>query len=90
MSSEAAIFIRQDSRRMDVVRCLVTGPRGSPYEFGCFLFDVYFPATYPEHAPVLKHLTTGNNTVRFSHNLYEDGKVRERERAEGRERERAR
>ncbi|XP_066289548.1 uncharacterized protein [Branchiostoma lanceolatum] len=71
----AAIFVRQDEDRMDMVRALVTGPVDTPYSLGCFVFDVYFPDGYPNRAPVVKLITTGNGTVRFNPNLYADGKV---------------
>ncbi|XP_078607185.1 uncharacterized protein LOC144879516 isoform X2 [Branchiostoma floridae x Branchiostoma japonicum] len=71
----AAVFVRQDEDRMDMVRALVTGPVDTPYSLGCFVFDVYFPDGYPNRAPVVKLITTGNGTVRFNPNLYADGKV---------------
>ncbi len=54
---------------------LITGPRGTPYANGCFEFDVYFPPDYPQSPPLVHLLTTGNGTVRFNPNLYNDGKV---------------
>ena len=49
---------------MDVVRALITGPVDTPYSLGCFVFDFYFPAMYPNVPPVVKLVTTGNGTVR--------------------------
>ncbi|XP_041374880.1 uncharacterized protein LOC121387745 [Gigantopelta aegis] len=72
---DAAIFIRQDEDRMDIMRAVVTGPVGTPYSLGCFVFDVYFPTSYPNIPPLIKLITTGNGTVRFNPNLYSDGKV---------------
>lgn len=28
---------------MDKMRALITGPEGTPYYAGCFIFDIYFP-----------------------------------------------
>jgi len=30
------------------VRAVITGPADTPYEGGLFVFDVYFPAGYPQ------------------------------------------
>ncbi|XP_073231634.1 ubiquitin conjugation factor E4 B-like [Porites lutea] len=71
----AAIFVRQDENRMDFVRALITGTVDTPYSRGCFVFDIYFPSSYPTDPPLVKIITTGNGTVRFNPNLYADGKV---------------
>ena len=49
---------------MDLIRAVVTGPSDTPYSRGCFVFDIYFPATYPNNPPLVKLITTGNGTVR--------------------------
>ena len=54
---------------------LITGPSDTPYANGCFEFDVYFPQDYPNSPPLVNLETTGNRTVRFNPNLYNDGKV---------------
>ena len=57
------------------LKVLITGPSGTPYGNGCFEFDVYFPGDYPS-SPMLVNLeTTGQHSVRFNPNLYNDGKV---------------
>lgn len=71
----AAIFVRFDKTRPDIVRALISGPSGTPYEQGLFLFDIFCPDGYPEIAPLVKFLTTGQGRVRFNPNLYNDGKV---------------
>jgi len=60
---------------MDVLRVLMIGPEGNPYENGCFVFDCYLPADYPNSPPMCKLRTTGGGTVRFNPNLYNCGKV---------------
>lgn len=54
---------------------LITGPEATPYENGCFEFDVYFPPDYPTSPMSVNLQTTGKHTVRFNPNLYNDGKV---------------
>lgn len=49
---------------MDLVRVLITGPVGTPYSYGCFVFDVYYPANYPVNPPLVLMITTGNGTIR--------------------------
>ena len=57
------------------MKVMITGPKHTPYENGCFEFDVFFPADYPNSPPKVNLRTTGNQTVRFNPNLYNDGKI---------------
>lgn len=75
LSKESSVFVRVDTNRMDVMTCLITGPHDTPYAGGCFLFDIFFPATYPAGPPLVNIATTGNQSVRFNPNLYNTGKV---------------
>ena len=50
---------------MDFVRALITGTTDTPYSRGCFVFDIYFPSSYPVDPPLVKIITTGNGTVRL-------------------------
>jgi ubiquitin-protein ligase len=70
-----AIFLRHDQERLDVMRCLISGPEGTPYSCGLFVFDLLLPEGYPSIAPLMKIITTGDGRVRFNPNLYEDGKI---------------
>ena len=60
---------------MDVMKVLISGPQDTPYSFGCFLFDVFFPPEYPAVPMLIRLRTTGGGTVRFNPNLYSSGKV---------------
>ena len=75
LSTGASIFIRADPDRADRLRALVTGPEGTPYAGGCFIFDLLFPPAYPDVPPVMLLATTGGGRARFNPNLYADGKV---------------
>lgn len=75
LSASSSVFVRCDEERLDVMKVLITGPDGTPYANGCFEFDVYFPLDYPTAPPHVHLCTTGNRSVRFNPNLYNDGKV---------------
>lgn len=36
-----AIFVRADKERVDVMKALVMGAKGTPYAHGAYLFDIY-------------------------------------------------
>ncbi|GMH45929.1 hypothetical protein BSKO_13893 [Bryopsis sp. KO-2023] len=71
----SSIIVRHDSDRLDKVRAMITGPEGTPYGYGCFVFDVFFPPDYPNVPPLMSLETTGHGRARFNPNLYADGKV---------------
>ncbi|KAL4237916.1 Baculoviral IAP repeat-containing protein 6 [Mactra antiquata] len=75
LSVSSCVFVRCDEERLDIMKVLITGPEDTPYANGCFEFDVYFPQDYPNAPPYINLETTGNHTVRFNPNLYNDGKV---------------
>jgi len=72
---DSSAFLRTDEQRLDVCKILITGPDKTPYENGCFLFDMYLDSTYPKKPPNINLMTTGNGSVRFNPNLYNCGKV---------------
>ena len=69
------MWVRYDADRPQFMRAAITGPAGTPYESGVFVFDLFFPLDYPQVPPKVTFLTTGHGTVRFNPNLYADGKV---------------
>jgi Ubiquitin-protein ligase len=71
--SDAMIISRYDETCIRAIRTLITGPVNTPYECGIFLFDTYINSEFPNKAPNVWFLNTGNK--RFNPNLYEDGKV---------------
>ncbi|GAX26100.1 baculoviral IAP repeat-containing protein 6 [Fistulifera solaris] len=70
----SSIFVRVQESRLDLIRVAITGPEGSPYENGVFLFDCFLQ-DYPTRPPRVQFLTTGGGTIRFNPNLYNCGKV---------------
>jgi len=75
LSGSSSVFVRVHPAKQQLWRALITGPDGTPYGGGCFVFDVYFPPAYPNEPPKVKLLTTGSNSVSFNPNLYRCGKV---------------
>ncbi|CAH1791767.1 unnamed protein product [Owenia fusiformis] len=75
LSYSSSVFVRCDEERLDIMKVLITGPVDTPYANGCFEFDVFFPQDYPNSPPLINLETTGNHSIRFNPNLYNDGKV---------------
>ena len=73
--SAGSIFSHFDSADLSRLKFLVSGPEGTPYEHGLYLFEVALPANYPISPPKVTLMTTGNGLVRFNPNLYETGFV---------------
>ncbi|KZT06502.1 ubiquitin conjugating enzyme family protein [Laetiporus sulphureus 93-53] len=71
----SSIFLRVDETRVDVIKVLITGPEGTPYYNGCYLFDVFLGPSYNQSPPNVKYMTTNGGKFRFNPNLYADGKV---------------
>ncbi|KAK0326847.1 glycylpeptide N-tetradecanoyltransferase [Friedmanniomyces endolithicus] len=69
------IFIRHCASRLDVMKVLIIGPKGTPYEHGLFEFDLFCPSNFPNAPPNMLFRTTGGGRVRFNPNLYNCGKV---------------
>lgn len=67
------VYVRVFEDRMDLLKFLVVGPKGTPYWDCVFMFDIYLPSDYP-HAPPLLHYYSFNNS-KLNPNLYQDGRV---------------
>ncbi|CAH9057010.1 unnamed protein product [Cuscuta europaea] len=66
------IFVRVYEDRMDLMRAVIVGPYGTPYQDGLFFFDFHLPPEYPDVAPTAYYHSGG---WRVNPNLYEEGKV---------------
>ena len=62
--ASSSVFLLQDSARPDKMRAIITGPADTPYAGGCFLFDLFIPAEYPNVPPLVHFCTTGAGRVR--------------------------
>ncbi|RHN82558.1 putative aminoacyltransferase, E1 ubiquitin-activating enzyme [Medicago truncatula] len=66
------IYVRVYEDRMDLVRAVIIGPFGTPYQDGLFFFDFHLPPDYPDVPPSAYYHSGG---WRINPNLYEEGKV---------------
>ncbi|KAK4687368.1 hypothetical protein P7C73_g2746, partial [Tremellales sp. Uapishka_1] len=71
----STIFLRVDEARVDCLKAMIVGSEGTPYENGCFIFDIFLPMEYNHLCPLVKSMTTNGGTYRYNPNLYADGKV---------------
>lgn len=68
------IFVKVDESDLSQMKVLIIGPMSTPYENGCFLFDLEIPPNFPSVPPKMEFKTTGNQ-FRFNPNLYSSGKI---------------
>jgi baculoviral IAP repeat-containing protein 6 len=47
LTESSGVFVRVDEANAFLWRALIVGPEGTPYSGGCFIFDIYFPGSYP-------------------------------------------
>ncbi|XVF45557.1 hypothetical protein PTKIN_Ptkin02bG0215600 [Pterospermum kingtungense] len=66
------IYVRVYEDRMDLLRAVIVGAYGTPYQDGLFFFDFHLPPEYPDVPPSAYYYSGG---WRINPNLYEEGKV---------------
>ncbi|CAI9104788.1 OLC1v1003552C2 [Oldenlandia corymbosa var. corymbosa] len=66
------IYVRVYEDRMDLLRAVIVGAYGTPYQEGLFFFDFHLPPEYPDVPPSAYYHSGG---WRINPNLYEEGKV---------------
>ncbi|XP_024196279.1 putative ubiquitin-conjugating enzyme E2 38 [Rosa chinensis] len=66
------IYVRTYETRVDLLRAVIVGAEGTPYEGGLFFFDIKFPDNYPNEPPKVHYRSHG---LRLNPNLYETGYV---------------
>ncbi|KAL3514983.1 hypothetical protein ACH5RR_021885 [Cinchona calisaya] len=66
------IYVRVYEGRMDLLRAVIVGAYGTPYQDGLFFFDFHLPPEYPDVPPSAYYHSGG---WRINPNLYEEGKV---------------
>lgn len=73
ISRNSSIFVKTDVSNIGKMRALIIGPKNTPYENGCFIFDIYIPANYPQECPKIQFLN--HFGVMMNPNLYDNGKI---------------
>ncbi|PLB38474.1 ubiquitin-conjugating enzyme E2 [Aspergillus candidus] len=69
------IFVRTWESRIDLLRVLIIGPQGTPYEHAPFVIDFHFSDDFPTQPPAAFFHSWTNGQGMINPNLYEDGKV---------------
>lgn len=74
-SLPAGVFVRTWESRLDLLRVLILGPIGTPYEYAPFVIDMFMHQNFPNEPPraYFHSWTDGSGPV--NPNLYEDGKI---------------
>ena len=70
---DSSVFVCIDNEKPYRMKFLITGPVDTPYDSGCFIFDVFISDEYPSIPPEFRFTNHGGN--RFNPNLYDNGKV---------------
>ena len=52
MNYESSVYVRYDPNNIRNIKALIIGPKDTPYENGCYIFDIFIPH-YP-NAPLKK------------------------------------
>lgn len=58
---------------MDLLRVIIIGPEGTPYEHAPFVFDMHLPPEYPFESPTMSFHSWTYGQGPVSPNLYENG-----------------
>ncbi|BFZ55041.1 hypothetical protein PYCC9005_002079 [Savitreella phatthalungensis] len=74
-SLPSGILVRTWETRLDLLRVMIIGPPGTPYEYAPMLFDVHLPGDFGPRPPAVFFHSWMAGTGRINPNLYEDGKV---------------
>ena len=69
------VYVRTWEDRLDLLRVLIIGPQGTPYELAPFLFDFHFSDEFPTRAPEAYFHSWTSSVGRVNPNLYEDGTI---------------
>ncbi|XP_026378494.1 putative ubiquitin-conjugating enzyme E2 38 [Papaver somniferum] len=67
-----SIFVRVYEERVDLLRAVIIGPKGTPYHDGLFFFDIQVPSDYPASPPNVYYRSFGYS---INPNLYAWGNV---------------
>jgi ubiquitin-conjugating enzyme E2 O len=69
------IYVRTYESRLDLLRCLIIGPAGTPYEYAPFVVDLQLGPEFPQAPPVAHFHSWTGGLGRINPNLYEEGRI---------------
>lgn len=72
---QGEIYVRTYESRLDLLRCLIVGPKDTPYENAPFLIDLFLPENFPNEPPTAHFHSWTSGLGRVNPNLYEEGKI---------------
>jgi len=72
--TEHGIYYKHDENDILKGYAMIIGPQDCVYDSGAYLFEFFYPSTYPFSPPSVK-FKTNNGYTRFNPNLYKNGKV---------------
>lgn len=61
---DETIFVQVNTDNKRCLRAMIMGRAGTPYDSGCYIFDIYVPNDYPKTFPTVMHV----NNCGFHHN----------------------
>ncbi|KAL9689859.1 hypothetical protein QQ045_010250 [Rhodiola kirilowii] len=67
-----SIFVRTYETRIDLLRAVIIGAKGTPYHDGLFFFDIAFPKNYPNSPPKVHYRSYG---YELSPIIFSDGYI---------------
>lgn len=73
INSEASIFFYVERNQLYKMKFIISGPIGTPYENGLYIFDMCLDKNFPSKPPLVHFSNNGGQ--RFNPNLYVCGKV---------------
>mgnify|MGYP001289544671 CR=1 FL=1 len=66
--NDLGIYVKFDEENMLKASAMITGPKGSLYEYGFLFFNITFPKNYPYAPPDVSYIS--RNNIRIHPNLY--------------------
>lgn len=66
------IYYKHDENDILKGYAMIIGPKDTPYAYGYYLYEFYFPTNYP-HSPPKVVFKTGDGIIRFHPNFYNTG-----------------
>lgn len=69
------VYVRTYESRLDLLRCLIIGPKDTPYEHAPFVIDLRLGPNFPLAPPIAHFHSWTGGLGRINPNLYEEGKI---------------